>query len=93
MYVVLVAQKPTYFKSNLDSDFFLLTVDANNNPIVMRPNPVIPRSIIDDLHNLRTEDGLSLKDALTNIRGQLVPNGYVPYPFKRHRRIRTGNDA
>ena len=37
--------------------------------------------MIVELHQLRLS-GLSLEDAVTNIRGSLVPPGYTPYPFR-----------
>ncbi|KAK3739432.1 hypothetical protein QZH41_015586 [Actinostola sp. cb2023] len=58
-------------------------VDIYGSSIVNRPNPVIPNQLIQKLHELRTVNGLSLEDAVTNIRGSLVPDGYTPYPFKK----------
>ena len=50
------------------------------------PSPDIPDSIILELDRLRTVDGLSLEDAITNIRGGQVPEGHSPYPFRRDTR-------
>ena len=47
------------------------------------PNPDIPDDVIIQLNHLRTVDGMSLEDAVTNIRGNLVPQGYSPCPFRR----------
>ena len=47
------------------------------------PNPDIPDTVILQLHQLRTVDKMSLEDAVTHIRGSLVPQGYSPYPFRR----------
>ena len=48
--------------------------------MVERPCEFIPDEMIMALHQLRT-GGMSLEDAITNIRGKLVPDGYIPYPF------------
>ena len=50
------------------------------------PNPDIPQSVILELDRLQTDDGLSLEDAITLIRGSLVPEGFSPYPFRRDTR-------
>ena len=50
----------------------------------MRPNQDIPANVILDLHDLRVNHGLTLEDALRNIRSQMVPAGYTPYPFRRN---------
>ena len=47
------------------------------------PNPDIPDDVIIQLNHLRTVDGMSLEDAITNIRGNLIPQGYSPCPFRR----------
>lgn len=61
-------------------------VDPDGKPIVNMPSPDIPDSIILELDRLRTVDGLSLEDAITNIRGGQVPEGHSPYPFRRDTR-------
>ena len=61
-------------------------VAPDGKPVVTLPNPDIPDSVILELHRQRTEDGLSLEDAVTNIRGQQVPEGHTPYPFRRDTR-------
>lgn len=58
-------------------------VDPDGKPVVAMPNPDIPDAVILQLHHLRTVDGMSLEDAITNVRGTLVPQGYSPYPFRR----------
>ena len=45
------------------------------------PNTDIPASVIRELHQLQAV-GLTLEDAVTKIRGNLVPAGYEPYPFR-----------
>ena len=45
------------------------------------PNPDIPASVIHELHQLHSA-GLTLEDAITNVRGSVVPPGYEPYPFQ-----------
>lgn len=47
-------------------------------------NPDITDTVILQLHQLRTGDGLSLEDAVTNVRGNFVPQGYSPFPFRRY---------
>ena len=61
-------------------------VDPDGKPIVTQPNPDIPDAVILELNRLRTEDGLSLEDAVTNLRGSQVPEGHSPYPFRRDTR-------
>ena len=58
-------------------------VGPDGKPIVALPNPDIPDDVIIQLNHLRTVDGMSLEDAITNIRGSLVPQGYSPCPFRR----------
>ncbi|KAJ7358927.1 carbohydrate binding [Desmophyllum pertusum] len=56
-------------------------VAPDGTPIVELPNSDIPASLILEMHRLQA-CGLSLEDAITNIRGSLVPPGYTPYPFR-----------
>lgn len=56
-------------------------VELDGSPIVEQPNTDIPDSVILELHSLQA-NGLTLEDAITNIRGNLVPLGYSPYPFR-----------
>lgn len=61
---------------------FLPLADApDGSPIVEMPNSDIPVSVIHDLDELLTS-GLTLEDAVTNLRGSLVPPGHEPYPFR-----------
>lgn len=57
------------------SVFFLAAPDGS--PVVEMPNPDIPASVILELHHLQAT-GLSLEDAVTNIRGNLVPLDLIP---------------
>ena len=61
----------------------MLAVDANGLPVVAHPNSVIPHEVIFQLHELRNNQMLSLEDAVTFVRGKLVPDGYAPYPFRK----------
>ena len=48
------------------------------------PNPDIPVCLISQLHHCRYGPSqMDLEDAVTYIRGQLVPAGYTPYSFRR----------
>lgn len=47
------------------------------------PNPDIPDTVILQLHQLRTVERMSLEDAVTYIRGSLVPQGHSPCSFRR----------
>jgi len=60
----------------------LFAVGANGHPIVARPNPAIPPDVILLLNDLQNNHMLNLEDAITFIRGKLVPDGYSPYPFR-----------
>lgn len=60
-----------------------IAVNPDGTPLVRRPNDAIPREVITDLFNLQVRDRLSLPDAITNIRGSLIPAGYTPWPFRR----------
>ena len=51
--------------------------------VVQKPNPAVPQSAIIEIHNLRA-GGMSLEDAITFVRGKLVPAGYIPWPFRRN---------
>ena len=61
--------------------FLKITVDANGTPVVQQPCAFIPDEVIMRLHQLRMS-GMTLEDAVTYIRGKLVPDGYTPYPFR-----------
>ena len=63
--------------------FFLEIVDPDGKPIVTQPNPDIPHAVILELTRLRTENGLSLEDSVTNLRGSQVPEGHSPNSFRR----------
>lgn len=58
-----------------------LSVAPDGSPIVEQPNSDIPVSVKLELHRLQA-GGLRLEDAITNIRGSLVPPGYSPDPFR-----------
>lgn len=58
-------------------------MNADGTPHVRRVNDAIPHDVITKLFDLQFEDNLSLQDAIANIRGSLVPDGYTPWPFKR----------
>lgn len=47
------------------------------------PQTVSNHPGIIQLHNLRFTQGMSLEGAVTFIRGDLVPDGYHPYPFRK----------
>ena len=47
-----------------------------------RKDQAIPNCVIEELHQLQTRDGMSFEDALTRMRGALVPPGYEPHPFR-----------
>ena len=65
------------------TDFLFLPLAAapDGSPIVEMPNRDIPVSVIHDLDELLAS-GLTLDDAVTNLRGSLVPLGHEPYPFR-----------
>ena len=54
----------------------------DGSPVVARRDVTIPKEIIEQLHQLQARDGLTWEDAVTSVRGSLVPEGYTPYPFK-----------
>ena len=56
-------------------------VNPDGTPVVRRPNPAIPNSVIIEIAQLQVQ-GLTMTDAITHVRGQLVPAGYAPYPFR-----------
>ena len=59
------------------------SVGADGTPQTVSNNPAIPGSVIVQLHNLRHAQGMTLEDAITFIRGSLLPHGYQPYPFRK----------
>lgn len=64
----------------MDLSFDKETLDGS--PVVARRDVIIPKEIIEELHQLQARDGLTWEDAVTSVRGSLVPEGYTPYPFK-----------
>ena len=62
---------------------FIYVVNPDGTPVVARPNPAIPNSLLLQIHNL-VEGGMTWEDAVKYVRGKLVPEGYQPYPFKRN---------
>ena len=67
-------------KIKLCYPFFTERLDGS--PIVQKKDQAIPNVVIEQLHDLQTRDGVSFEDALTSLRGALVPPGYEPYPFR-----------
>ena len=61
----------------------LFSAAADGSPIVARPNSAIPDHVVLQPHGL-IHSGLGVEDALTCMRGRLVPAGYTPYPFRRN---------
>ena len=53
---------------------FLISAAADGSPIVARPNRVIPHHVIFEVDEL-VNNGSTLEDAVTYIRGKLVPAG------------------
>ena len=70
--------------------FFFATVDPDGKPVVPAPYPDIPDAVILQLHGLRTVGGMSLDDAVTNIRGSLAPQGYSPFPIRQNTPVTSG---
>ena len=58
-------------------------MDVHVTPQTAANHPAIPAEVILRLHNLRFAEGMTLEDAVTDIRGGLVPNVYEPYPFRK----------
>ena len=54
----------------------------DGTPYTRKVNPAIPTNVVRDLFRLQYQNGLTLQDAIANIRGSLVPCGYTPWPFK-----------
>ena len=51
------------------------------SPVVERQDQATLNKVIEDLHQFQTRDGMLFEDALTRLRGALVPQGYEPRPF------------
>ena len=51
-----------------------MSAAADGSPIVARPNGVVPHRVIFEVHEL-VNNGSTLEDAVTYIRGKLVPAG------------------
>ena len=58
-------------------------MDVHGTPQTAANQPAIPTEVILRLHNLRFAEGMTLEDAVTVIRGALVPNGNEPHPFRK----------
>ena len=56
-------------------------MDVHGTPQTAANHPAIPGEVILRLYNLRFAEGMTLEDAVTVIRSDLVPEGYEPYPF------------
>lgn len=61
----------------------LFSAAPDGSPVVARPNSAIPDDVIFELDEL-LNNGLRLEDALTYMRGELVPPGYTPHPFRKN---------
>lgn len=48
----------------------------HSTPQTAANHPAIPGEVILRLHNLRFAEGMTLEDAVTVIRGGLLPDGY-----------------
>lgn len=59
------------------------SVGADGTPQTVSNHPAIPANMIILLHNLRYAQGMTLEDAITFIRGSLVPDGYQPHTFRK----------
>lgn len=57
-------------------------VNPDGTPYTRRSNPAIPSDVITSLFRLQYQHGLTLHDAVANVSGSLVPNGYTPWPYK-----------
>ena len=53
---------------------FLISAAPDGSPIVARPNGFVPHHVIFEVHEL-VNNGSTLEDAVTYIRGKLVPAG------------------
>lgn len=62
----------------------ILSLVTDSKPRVPRPNHSIPDEVITTIFQLCKQDGLSVEDAITFVRGELVPDGYVPYTYRRN---------
>lgn len=56
--------------------------DAMGGPLVRVRNKYICGEVINELHSLRHDHNMPLVDAVSYMRGRLVPQGYVPYTFR-----------
>lgn len=54
----------------------------NGVPTAETPNSAIPASLLLEINDLQNS-GLSFEDAVVNVRGSLVPEGYVPNTFRK----------
>lgn len=53
-------------------------VDPDGKPLTRLPDTDIPHEAISQIHDLRYGDErMSLEDAVTFVRGKLVPAGYI----------------
>lgn len=59
-------------------------MDVHSTSQTAANHPAIPGEVILRLHNLRFAEGMTLEDAVTVIRGGLLPDGYEPYPFRKN---------
>ena len=61
--------------------FYILPETLDGNPIVSRRNKAIPNHVLLEINELII--GGRLEDAVTYIRGKLLPPGYVRHPFRK----------
>jgi len=62
--------------------FLYTTEDANGDPITEIHDEAMPKTVIQELHYLRLNNGWSMEDAVTYLRCKLVPPEYTPFPFR-----------
>ena len=58
----------------------LISAAPDGSPIVARPNSVIPHHVIFEVDEL-VNNGSTLEDAVTYIRGKLVPAGKTDFTY------------
>jgi hypothetical protein len=62
----------------------IILVLPDGTPVSEEPHACIPPSLLWEIHDLVTIDGMTRKEAILHVRSKLVPDGYTPCTFVRN---------
>ena len=62
----------------------IILVLSDGTPVSEEPHASIPPSLLWEIHDLVTIDGMTRKEAILHVRSKLVPDGHTPCNFVRN---------